>query len=334
MAEISNRNMELMTDDILELKKCGLFTDDEINIFTKKLTQLLFRLSKSTTQLQDFRDSIKFLKLLLDEVRQRTREKQSIKTGRLKIMIIQRLQYYYEHALRKFSSNLNFCLEYLDFLSNHSSLDNEGAKHVSQMIERFNSQPKVFEEAAAWFKQKDCHGEAVKVLLKGIGTHPNEQLLYLDLIDLELSNPQDIKIAKFKKYLDSILKNIPDCSEMLIYVLTLLETHPNLCPVQDYILDLLLQKYSNEERVWHTIATMELKGHYYNASPEEMQKKSTNYSIQRCIARYKEGIAKISTKKKPALWKLYLNTLIQLQKGNPNVANVLKVMLKCLIIKR
>ncbi|XP_030765847.1 uncharacterized protein LOC115889896 [Sitophilus oryzae] len=330
MADIPSRNMGSIineSDLILELSNCGLFTDDEINIISKKLADNRFRLSSSTSRLQDFGDSIEYLeKVLLDEIPKRTRGTRSINTGRLKSAIIQMLQYYYEYALKSYSSDLNFCLEYLNFLGSHSSLDN-GAKHISEMIERFKSEPKVFEKAAAWYKQKDCHMEAIKVLLKGIGTHPSEKFLYIYLIDVELSNPQDNKIPRFKKYIDSILKNIPDpdCFEILMYVLTLFETHLRLYPVQDYILDLLLQKYPDEERVWHTIAIRELNGHYYNASPEEMRKQSTKHSIRRCIARYKEGIAKVPGKKKPALWKLYLDTLIDLQKDNPRVANVFKV---------
>ncbi|XP_076272792.1 U3 small nucleolar RNA-associated protein 6 homolog [Rhynchophorus ferrugineus] len=315
--------MELMTDDIIEIKKSSLFSDEEVRILTKRLTQFQYRLNKGTKQLSDFKEVIKFEEQLLREAKLRKSKKKLAKIGRLEIMTLKRIQFCYDRALTYFSDDFNFNMEYLEFLNKNSSLKNAAAVHVKKMIEKFQSEPAVFQKAALWYKNNVGQVEAVRVLLRGLAAHPADQHLYLDLIEAEMTYPDKIKEERFKQYIDNILIHVPDF-EILIYILSLLEPHAQLTSLMEYIMDCLTQKYPYEEKVWHVIAIMELKGYYYQATPEDLINKSIRHSIQRCIMRYEQGIAKLPFKKKPALWKYYLDTLIDLQKENPNVTNAIK----------
>ncbi|KAJ8924757.1 hypothetical protein NQ315_000910 [Exocentrus adspersus] len=207
---------------------------------------------------------------------------------------------------------------------------------IQNMIKNFSDNPDVWQVAAAWYIRTDVN-QALNVIHKGLMIHKDCQILYKEAIQLELLNKEkdewskdatkslkskdEICCDKIKTYIQTIFKNITDF-KFLLEILELLEPHTFTRSVQDVVINRLLDRHSDEDLVWHTLAQRERRGHHFQADKEETVR-STKYCLNRCFQKYQEGLIKISKNKRALLWIRYLDFLIDLQQEN-DVANTIK----------
>ena len=125
--------------------------------------------------------------------------------------------------------------------------------------------------AAAWYAQdRNDPNTALTVLNKGLTIHKDSQLLYTEAVKLELSVVKDDTFQdditkrvcqRVETYVHFISDHVKDCN-YFIEILNLLEGYSFTAPVQDLIIEKLLENYSDKEFVWHTLAQRERKSKY------------------------------------------------------------------------
>ncbi|XP_060534708.1 U3 small nucleolar RNA-associated protein 6 homolog [Cylas formicarius] len=321
MAEIVQRNLELMTEEISELKRTKLFNERELTAFLKRRREFQFKLNGVSNNLSDFMEAIQYEKHILRELWARRNKRQMLdKKKNIDYKIIKRIKAYYEMALMRYSDDYQLSLTYFKFLKQYKDFHQTATHHVKNIIEKFHFKPEVFRLASAWFVRTNKK-EALNVIHRGLALHPDNKSLYLDAFSLELETGEADE--RLRAYVDSIFKHIHDFT-FVVDILGLLEGHhPQTLAVQNAIVSKLFEKHPDDDAVWHVAAQRELRGLPHDGDADD-SKKSTKNLIKRCVDKYREGIAALPDDKKPRLWRRLLDTLIDVQKRDPNVANVFK----------
>lgn len=170
--------------------------------------------------------------------------------------------------------------------------------------------------------------KALSLIHKGLTTHPCSRELYIQAIELELltvekddwptdpmktQKQSEICYKKIETYVETMFQNINNYS-CLVSVLGTLDSHAFTINIRNKIVNKLMTQYCNEEQVWQILAEREREGHHY-PQVEETQT-STKFRLKRCLEKFEEGLAQICPRKKGAMWALYLDYLIELNRQN------------------
>ncbi|XP_074042828.1 U3 small nucleolar RNA-associated protein 6 homolog [Leptinotarsa decemlineata] len=339
MEELIERHMESMTEEINEMRRTKLFTLDETRAIMKKRRHFECKINGVMKNLQDFKDYIQYEKILLRDIKlRRNKLRIADKKNSIEFKILKRIKYLYEIALQRFSNDFQLSLSHFKFCK-ESKFDQPASLVIQNMIKNFAYIPEVWQVAASWHVQRDI-GQALNVIHKGLTIHQTSEVLYSEAIQLELMNREkddwsdgsqvqnkdELCSKKIETYVESIFKNVNDY-QFLLKVLKLLEPYNFTKSVQNKIINWLLQYFSDEEQVWHTLAQREKNGYHYGTSVDFTKKMSTKFCLNSCFEKYKEGLSKISLEKKSVLWTLYLDCLIDLQQENRIANNLIKTAL-------
>ncbi|CAG9771465.1 unnamed protein product [Ceutorhynchus assimilis] len=314
MGEIVEKRMEAFAPALLQIKQSNIFTEEEINKLVNKIHHHESKMVSGKQCLEDYKAAIKYEEGVYMELRRRKKAKHGLqKSNHLDWIFIKRIMATYRRGLKNFTTDYNFNLAFFEFLKFFPEQHQHVARdHVNKMIQVFQHEPDVFRQTAAWYFQCGKNDEARHILLRGQSLHPKNLSIYIDLIEIELKNTTEIGIEnRLKKYIDTIMKNNISY-RFLEEIIKIFEGIENLKKTIDYIIEQLLIKYRDEPGVWKLIASREMRGNYYPSGDED--KRSTIYSIERAILRFREGISILSPDKLPHLWKEYLNMMIDLQK--------------------
>lgn len=187
------------------------------------------------------------------------------------------------------------------------------------------------------YDRKDINTAKI-MLLKAVAIHKDSQLLYKEMIQLELHNLietgfEKIDYNKNLKKLEEIIKatfiNIKDCN-FQIQLLEILEEYDITTSVQAVIVNHLMKEYLDNEYTWHTFAQRERKGFSYQINVEgkveleSTKSRTPKARLEACFSKYKEGLSKVSLNTRAKLWILYLDFLLELQQDTFTGATVLK----------
>lgn len=156
------------------------------------------------------------------------------------------------------------------------------------------------------------------------------------LTEQELAKEKILNL-KLKNYLETIFQDVNDFN-FYIEILDMLQKYPSTKDAQDVIVQKLLQSHSNEDVVWHALAQRELKRKFsylvnvcllielvpeLNNKDSDQEKTSSKQILEQGFKKYQEGLKILSGEKKTALWRRYLDCLMDFQ-NNTNVASKLK----------
>ncbi|XP_056634164.1 U3 small nucleolar RNA-associated protein 6 homolog [Diorhabda sublineata] len=320
MAEIVERHMEPMTEEIEEMRRLKLFSIAETKAILKKRKHFECKINGVMKNIQDYKDYIQYEKTLLKDIKLR-RNKLRIaerKSG-IEVKILKRIKNLYEIASQRFSHDFNFSLAYFKFCK-ESNFNQAASLVVQNMIKNFAHIADVWQVAAAWHMKRDIK-QALSVIHKGLTIHPSCQYLYIEAIQLELltrekddwpnnveiQNRDEICYKKIETYVDTIFQNV-DSYSCLINVINMLEPYSFTKNIQHKIIEHMMYKYRNEPEVWQTLAEREKEGQHYPV-PEELRT-STKFRLTKCLEKFEMGLSSVSSEKKPTMWMLYLDFLI------------------------
>lgn len=118
--------------------------------------------------------------------------------------------------------------------------------------------------AADWFMKKDSN-QALSIIYRGLAIHKNSEKLCSKAIELELNNAgEDIEVQslcakRIETIVNSVMKDINNY-KFLLEILQSLTQYEFTSYIQKSIVIWLLEKYKDEELVWHTLAEREFNG--------------------------------------------------------------------------
>ncbi|CAH0546712.1 unnamed protein product [Brassicogethes aeneus] len=326
-----NRHMESMSEEFGEMLRIKLYKNAEINKLIKTRKDLECKVNGVNKNLIDFKAYIKHEKDLLKNIKLR-RDKLKIferKSG-IEFKILKRIQTLYEISIQKFPNDYPLSLAYFKFCkdSNNTTALNHA---INNILKHYSQQPDAWILIAKYYAyEKNNKKDAINHLLKGLTIHKDSQALYREAFELLLSGePKHIsenaledeiyKIKtlnlKIKTYLDTIFHDIPDIN-FYIELLEMLQKYPSTQESQEMIVEKLIESYSGEDLVWHTLAQRELNKLNQNTD-------STKQILEKCFQKYQEGLKVVEGEKKKNLWHYYLDYLISVQQDR-KVASKLK----------
>lgn len=117
----------------------------------------------------------------------------------------------------------------------------------------------------------------LEILLKGIALHPTSELLYKQILSVELSNirsamkkysdnnPKEIKeradsnCEKLKYYLNAIFKNIKDL-DFYFELLRLFDSYNFTASLKKLVMEHLISNFGKESPLWNALAFREYTG--------------------------------------------------------------------------
>lgn len=272
MAEIVQKNMELMIPEFEDLKRTKLLPEESIRVLIAQRRNMESKIHKGSKHIRDFIKYINHETQLLKKIR-KTRDKTKIsdKKGSIDFCIIRRIKRLYQTAVQRFSSNFQLHKSYFEFLKEHK-FNTDASLAVDNIIKMFSFDPEAWILAAEWYCHSNNKNKALQVLQKGFTIIPDCISLYYAALKLEFDifskinctpeeklHKEKILDAKIKTYMNLIFKNINDFEEILS-TMSLLEGHKCANSLQQMILERSLEQHSKNEIFWDVLAKRELKG--------------------------------------------------------------------------
>ncbi|KAB0795579.1 hypothetical protein PPYR_12418 [Photinus pyralis] len=323
MTEVVQKRLELMTEELEEMRRTKLFTIQETMIIFKKRKQLEHKIHALTKDLKSYHDYINYEKCLLKDVALRRRKfKIAEKRNSIDQRIIKRIKSLYDTALQRFGDDLSLFLGFLKFCKKVNYV-NAASDAVAHMIKTHSDKPEVWKIAANWhmYDRKDIKTSLV-MLLKGLELHKDSRILYMEVLLNEVYNVEHNKadentsVKRIMGVVDTIFNNIQS-PDFYVEILELLSDHDYTMDIQNYIIQTMMAKHFDNENLWHSLGQRE----FQSAQPET--------KLNNCIAKYKEGLFKVTPSTKPKLWVLYLDFLIHLHENTDfGVSTILKMALR------
>lgn len=107
--------------------------------------------------------------------------------------------------------------------------------------------------------------QALLTVYRGLAIHKTSHLLFSRAIDLELQNigkegeRQSMCIKRLHTLTNTLLESIDDCS-FLLECVEKITPYQFTVEIQSKMCNYVLNKYKNEELMWHRLAQREAKG--------------------------------------------------------------------------
>lgn len=337
MAEIVQKNTELMIRELEDLRQTRLLSDETIRRIVIVRRHMESKINNVSKNIDDYRSYISHESLILSKVRKcRDKKKISEKKSSVDYSIIRRIRRLYETALQRFPGDYLLHEGFFKFCK-ENKFTPTASQIIDNMIKMFSYKPEVWKMAAGWYRYLNNNDKALQILHKGLTMNPESTILYSTAIELEInqisnsesSTPEERLFIenkcceKIKTYVNLILKNIQNL-DYIISTLAILEGHHYTNPAQQIILDYLFQYHSTEDVVWHMLAKREKKGMHFVSDPKEQGRNDsfTKSCIMYCIAKYEQGLNLVAEEKKKKLWFNYLETLIEMQEENVQTQSI------------
>lgn len=319
MTEAVQKRLELMSEELEEMRRTKLFTVEETRIIFKKRKQYEHKIHAVTKDLKNYQSYIGYESCLLKNIDlRRNKYKIGEKKNSIEHRIIKRIKFLYELALQRFTDDVSLFLAFLKFCKKVNYV-NAASDTVASMIKSHSDKPEVWKVAANWhmYDRKDLK-TALVMLLKGVELHKDSKILYKEIIVIELFNVannkdnEDTCIKRLTSIIESVFTNIKE-PEFYIEILELLKSHHYTIDIQDRIIEIMTENYFDNENVWHTLAQREFKD---KSMPDA------------CFEKYREGLLKVTPSKKQKLWTLYLEFLFEIVRESADVTSTLKMALR------
>lgn len=338
MAEQVEKNMELIMSEVEMMARTKLFSMEETREIIKKRRKFEYDLAKPTKTLHDYKNYIQHETNILRLVElRRNKQKISEKKQDIDYQIRKRIHKLYDTAIQRFADDDVLCLSYFKF-AKLRNMTAAADSVVLTLMKRHSMKQQIWQLAAKWYAyDKNDIQLALQTLDKGRAIHKDSGLLYMESIQLELfkvigrrSGPKEevndlnekksACVARLLLYLQDMFINITDC-KFYIELLKFLEKQTFTNDVQVKIAEHMLQRFTDEPLMWHSLALREWGGHHLVAQDTS----STRTRLTLSNTKYYEGIEHLSSDdKREELWKLFLDFLIELMQDNLGSAKQFK----------
>nr|CAH7713735.1 unnamed protein product [Callosobruchus chinensis] len=337
MSELVESHLESMSEELAEMERIKLFSRGELKLIVKKRKEYEYKINGLTKHKEDYMAYIMYERAVLTDIRiRRNKLRIADKKGSIEYKIMRRIKNLYENAIQRHSDDFPLCLSYFRFCK-EADFHQTASLVIQNMTKKFIHIPEAWQVAASWYVKNDLN-QAINMIYKGITHHKDNQDLYCEAIKLELhirdkNNPKQelqsqkpsgsdiMSCKKIETFIEAACEHIKDYN-FLLKILSMLEKYPFTKEVQDSIVARLLEKYSDEEKVWTALAQREYKGHHYQVPIELQNSKSKRFRLKCSLEKYEEGIDAMKQKhpdKVAVLWGICLDWLVDEFRQQPQL---------------
>ncbi|XP_044586334.1 U3 small nucleolar RNA-associated protein 6 homolog [Cotesia glomerata] len=343
MAEFVEKGCEEMIPELEQMKRIKLFDDSEIRKIIKNLKDHEYKIGRLIKSKDDFLSYFSYLMVVLNLVKQR-RLKLGIKEKQAGIdyAIIKKIKQLYKRSRMRFQSDLSFWVDLMK-LSKIENFQYHLPGIADRMLKVHQDKPRCWHISAQWHMKETRDIErARKQLLKGLHFHPKAQILYKDLLELELyeacSNEQDtpVELKHGELVYQQARKHIKDIN-FTIELLDIASKFNKTKNLQKIIMDDLVENFSDEPKAWDKRARRLFKGLSYESFPQDnvddvkkSEKNSLRDYLNSAIEIYESAVKLIPTK---PMWSLYINFLLEIGKDSCTLPNYKSKLLKNALTK-
>ncbi|KAJ2944216.1 hypothetical protein O0L34_g18195 [Tuta absoluta] len=284
MAEQVNQRIEEMINELEQMRRTNLYTEEEIKEISRKRKEFEYKVQRRVKEKEDYVQYIAYELALLEDISLRRKQHKLVEKKKdLEYAIAKRLNKLFKQFIYRFQNEVEIYFEYIKFCKS-VGFDAAASGIIGQMLQMHGDKPKMWQMAAKWeWKEQDNLESARNFLIKGIHRHPESEILYLDLFEIELmlaakSTDEEEKDKQIKRA-DVIWKNgIGTVTDATTYLFNICDISMRY-EVEEMTKEIKAKIWENRDKkeVWSYIASMELKGQHW-VEIEDFVDEENNYS--------------------------------------------------------
>lgn len=187
MAEQVNKRIEDMINELEQMKRTELFNDEEIREISRKRKEFEYHIQRRVKQKEDYVRYISYELALLEDISLRRKlTKLSEKKKEIEMTIARRLNRLFKQFIYRFQNEIEIYFEYIRFCKG-VGFNQAISGIIGQMLQMHGDKPKMWQMASKWESEEENNlNNARNFLVKGIQRHPDSEVLYLELFNIEI----------------------------------------------------------------------------------------------------------------------------------------------------
>lgn len=316
MAEQVNQRIEDMINELEQMRRTQLFDDEEIKEISRKRKEFEYHIQRRVKQKEDFVQYIAYeLALLEDIALRRRRANLGEKKKDIEYAIAKRLNKVFKQFIYRFQNDIEIYFEYIKFCRS-VGFEYAISGIIGQMLQIHGDKPKVWQLASKWeSKEQNNLDNARNFLLKGIQRHPDSEVLYLELFDIELitltfKTETDEDKEKQIKRADVIWRNGAKTIQNVKFLFSIFDLCAKYEIKNPFVDDIKKEIWSRRDSkdVWPYIASKELNGcHWEEIEEYADEDPAFSTEVNYFIGIYEEALQKFPDE---ALCTKYIHELL------------------------
>lgn len=225
---------------------------------------------------------------------------------KLHTLIYLRIKNLYNQATMRFANQKTLWDDFFVFMTSTTSKadDSEVSAVLDNTLLHHGHRVENWMKYIKWERAIQTNDNKVKnLLLRAIQRHPENEVLHIEFIDVELSNyrelPTDNVLDNVKLLYNNARKSISDLT-FKAAVLDQLNKYSFTKELQLTVLEDMKSMHCNEELFWHVLAQRELNGlltfdEVRNGQQDgnESKSQSEKVNIKRCVKVYEGALSKV-----------------------------------------
>ncbi|KAJ0178448.1 hypothetical protein K1T71_006271 [Dendrolimus kikuchii] len=187
MAEQVNQRIEEMINELEQMRRTELFDDEEIKEISRKRKEFEYHIQRRVKHKEDYIQYIAYELALLEDISIRRKQaKLTEKKNVIEMAIARRLNKLFKQFIYRFQNEIEVYFEYIRFCR-AVGFEQAISGILGQMLQIHGDKPKVWQMASKWESEEQNNlNNARNFLLKGIQRHPESEVLFLELFNIEL----------------------------------------------------------------------------------------------------------------------------------------------------
>ncbi|XP_047993663.1 U3 small nucleolar RNA-associated protein 6 homolog [Leguminivora glycinivorella] len=305
MAEQVNQRIEDMINELEQMRRTGLYDEDEIREISRKRKEFEYRIQRRVKEKDDYVHYIAYELALIEDIAiRRKKTKLNEKKKDLEYAIAKRVNKVFKQFIYRFQNDLEIYFQYIKFCRS-VGFDYAVSAIIGQMLQMHGDKPKMWQMAALWESEEQNNLDNAKnFLLKGIHRHPQACELYLDLFKIEvtlaLKAENEEEKEKQIKRADVIWRNGAKSIGDVSYLFKLCDLSLKFQDTESITEEIKREIWSQNDKkeVWPYIASKELEGCHWEEIDEFVDENSKfPINLLRCISVYEEALQRFPDEK-------------------------------------
>ncbi|XP_077296797.1 U3 small nucleolar RNA-associated protein 6 homolog [Arctopsyche grandis] len=266
MAEFVNQRIEDMLNELEQMKRIGLYTDEEIKMISKRRKDFEYKIHRRVRCKEDFLKYVGYECVLLQNIKlRREQNKISDKKNDIEYTISKRVIKLFKELITRFPNDLEIWLNFMEFCK---SVQNTYVitGYLEKLTQIHGDKAKVWQLAGRWeYEEMNSLDSGRTYIMKGIQRHVDSQDLHIDLLRIELLMAEAMteddlvtQMTRINLVVDFALKNVQSV-DFIIKMCTIVNDFSFATDVRTKLFTILWEKYCDDSDAWNFIADCELK---------------------------------------------------------------------------
>ncbi|CAG9087109.1 unnamed protein product [Plutella xylostella] len=298
MAEFVNQRIEDMINELEQMRRTGMYNDDEIREIARKRKEFEYKIQRRVKSKEDFVHYIEYELTMLEDISLRRRQANLSELKKdIEYAIAKRVNKVFKQFIYRFQNDIEIYFQYIKFCRG-VGFESTISGIIGQMLQMYGDKPKMWQLASKWESEEQRNLPAARdFLLKGLHRHPDAEVLYLDLFKIELilannsatDEDKEKQIKRASIVWRNCEKNITDVS-VLFKLFDVCVLYDEGGSVLREIKEEIWSRNSQRE-VWCFIAAKELEGCHWDEI-EEFVDEDSDYpdNLKYYMAVYEETL--------------------------------------------